>query len=118
MSYATSFKAYLQQRDQIRGLEQQIALRQSEIASLKKEKARWKDPAYVAAQARSRLMYVMPGEVGYQVIGKDGKALDPVDTLPTPTPFAESHGHGWWSTAWQSVVIAGQSTDAVLGVGN
>ena len=118
MSYATSFKAYLQQRDQIRTLQDQIAQRQAEITALQKEKARWSDPAYVRAQARERLMYVMPGETGFQVIGRDGQPLDPVDSLPASTPVADGPGQGWWNTAWQSVVIAGQSTDSVLGAAN
>jgi type II secretory pathway pseudopilin PulG len=115
MSYATSFKAYLQQRDQIRTLQAQIAQRQAEITALQKEKARWHDPAYVRAQARERLMYVMPGETGFQVIGRDGQPLDPVDALPASSAASDGPGQGWWNTAWQSVVIAGRSTDSVLG---
>ena len=118
MSYATSFKAYLQQREQVRSLQSQISQRQAEIAALQKDKARWKDPAYVRAQARARLMYVMPGDTGFQVIGRDGKPLDPVDSLPASTAFVGSGGQGWWSTAWESVVIAGEPTDSVLGGSN
>ena len=33
--------------------------------------ARWQDPAYVEAQARERLHYVLPGETRYVVLGPD-----------------------------------------------
>lgn len=118
LSYASSLRAYLQQRDQIRSLRSQVADYESNIAALKREKSRWKDPAYVEAQARERLLYVMPGEVGFQVIGADGKPLDPVDTLSTPAQDNPGTNQQWWQNAWQSVVIAGRPTDSVLGGAN
>ena len=39
------------------------------VAGLEQELADWEDPAFVIAQARSRLHFVFPGEVGYVATG-------------------------------------------------
>ena len=54
VSYASSMRAYLQQRAHITDLKDQIALRQANIDDLEREKRRWEDPAYVKQQARER----------------------------------------------------------------
>jgi cell division protein FtsB len=107
ISYASSMKAYLQQRSQITGLQHQIALREAKISDLEREKRRWQDPAYVRAQARE-LNYVMPGETSYVVLDEDGKALDQQSTLSDPeSVIAPKEPTAWWSTAWKSVELAG-----------
>src|SRR5690242_6560729 len=59
MSYASSMRAYLQQRSHIADVKAQIAQRQADIDQLEREKRRWHDPAYVQAQARERFGYLM-----------------------------------------------------------
>ena len=71
VSYASSLRAYLQQRDQIGDLKNQIALREQSIDDLQREKQRWQDPAFVEQQARE-LNYVMPGETSYVVNDENG----------------------------------------------
>ena len=66
VSYASSMRAYLEQRQQINTLQQQIASSKASIAKAEREKRRWKDPAYVEAQARSRFGWVLPGETSYR----------------------------------------------------
>src|SRR3954470_11667864 len=75
ISYASSLRAYLDQRDHIGDLKSQIALREARINDLEREKRRWEDPAYVRQQARDR-NFVMPGETAYVVLDKHGKPLD------------------------------------------
>src|SRR5213083_467172 len=72
VSYASSMRAYLQQRDQIGDLKNQIALREASISDLEREKRRWDDPAYVRQQARE-LNFVMPGETAYVVLDENGE---------------------------------------------
>src|SRR5688572_6777678 len=62
VSYASSLRAYLQQRSHIGDLKAQIAERETAINALEREKQRWQDPAFVKAQARARFGYLMPGE--------------------------------------------------------
>ncbi|MDP3889868.1 septum formation initiator family protein [Nocardioides sp.] len=107
VSYASSMRAYLQQRAHIAEVKEQIAERRANIEVLEREKRRWQDEAFVQAQARERFGYLMPGETGYQVIDEDGRPLDRDDTLSDPSEVAQEQPTPWWDTAWESVEIAG-----------
>lgn len=107
VSYASSLRAYLQQRAHINDLKTAIAQHQADIDTLEAEKARWDDPAYVRAQARERLGYVMPGEKSYIVLGEDGKPLEPASELQDPATVISTTPTPWWSDGWASVELAG-----------
>ena len=107
VSYASSMRAYLQQRSHINDLKSSIALHEANIDQLETEKDRWADPAYVEAQARARLGYVMPGEKTYLVLGEDGKPLEPQSELEDPATVLDSEPTAWWDDAWDSVELAG-----------
>lgn len=106
ISYASSLRAYLDQRSHIEGLKAKIALRQAAIEDLEREQRRWEDPAYVKQQARD-LNYVMPGETAYVVLDEDGEPLDSDATLTDPDTIAPKQPKAWWSRAWRSVELAG-----------
>lgn len=105
VSYASSMRAYLQQRHDIEGLQAQISSSRAHIAQLQQEKRRWRDPAFVEQQARTRFGWVMPGETAYQVIGADGKPLSGIDELSAP-PAARGTREAWWSRVWSTVETA------------
>jgi len=107
VSYASSMRAYLEQREHLSALNQNIADSQANIGDLEREKARWDDPAYVRSQARMRFGWVLPGEIGFQVIGEDGKALGHEDSLADPATVVEDDRPLWWQSAWDSVEVAG-----------
>ena len=109
VSYASSFRAYLDQRHHIEQLEARITESRTEIASLEREKVRWKDPAYVVAQARARFAFGFPGEIGFQVLDEDGKPLDHEDSLSDPTREAEDPE--WWQETVSSIEAAGNPPD-------
>ena len=73
VSYASSMRAYLQQRGHIADLKSQIAERSASISDLEREKLRWKDDAFLEQQARERFGFVFPGETSYQVLDSDGE---------------------------------------------
>lgn len=75
LSYVNSLRTYLAQQGSIAAAQQQVSDRSQRVAQLEEQLNRWNDPAYVKSQARTRLGWVMPGEVGYRVIGPDGTAL-------------------------------------------
>jgi cell division protein FtsB len=106
VSYASSMRAYLEQRSQIGDLKDQIALRQANIDDLEREKRRWEDPAFVRQQARD-LNYVMPGETAYVVLDEDGEPIERDTSLTDPSTVAQKPPTAWWDTAWQSVELAG-----------
>jgi cell division protein FtsB len=108
MSYASSLRAYLEQRHHLQTLRSGIAESRGSIAALEREQKRWQDPAFLRAKAHERLGWVLPGEIAFQVIDEDGKPLDDDDTLTGPGEEAErSAGPLWWQSAWQSVELAG-----------
>lgn len=106
VSYASSLRAYLDQRAHITDLKEQIALRQASIAELEREKRRWEDPAYLKQQARE-LNYVMPGETSYVVLDENGEPLERDSELTDPSTVAQKPPTAWWSNAWESVELAG-----------
>ena len=107
VSYASSLRAYLQQRSHIGDLKAQIAEREASIDQLEREKRRWDDPAYVKAQARARFGYLMPGESGFEVIGVDGRPLEAQASLNDPDEVIRTVPKAWWTAAWESVELAG-----------
>ena len=106
VSYASSLRAYLEQRSHIVDLKAQIAERRSSIAELEQEKERWQDPAYVSAQARERFGYVKPGETPFVVL-KDGEPLQSEAELTDPDTVAPVEKRAWYDDAWDSVKLAG-----------
>ena len=107
VSYASSMRAYLEQRSQMATLRAQIASSQTAISSLSREEKRFRDPAYIRSLAHERLGWVLPGEISFQVLGANGKPLAGQDDLggngSTPRPLRTQ----WWQSAWQSVEAAG-----------
>ena len=112
VSYATSLRAYLNQRAQISDLETQIAQDQRAIDELRQERRRWNDEAYVQARARERFGWVMPGEIGFRVIGEDGQPIDTGSELTDPASLGDDPDAEWWSTTWGSIRGAGAEKPA------
>lgn len=107
VSYASSLRAYLQQRSHIESLQAQISEREADIGTLRLEKRRWQDPAYVAQQARERFGYVARGETPYVVVDSDGQPLDASAELGDPSQVADPDKRVWYEDAWDSMKIAG-----------
>lgn len=107
VSYASSLKAYLQQRAHIADLKGQIAQTSATIDDLEREKRRWSDEAYVRTQARERFGYVMPGETAYVVLDAQGEPIESRAELHDPRVVLAEPPTAWWQDAWESVELAG-----------
>jgi hypothetical protein len=108
VSYASSLKAYLQQRHDIDALKSQITQREAAIGKLQDQKDRWNDPAYIEQQAREHFGYVMPGQTALIALGPDGQPIKPSGRLSDPsTVGAPTKPTAWWSDVWSSDVLAG-----------
>lgn len=106
VTLAQSLRVYFVQADEIAALRMEIQARHDEIAQLEDQLERWEDPQFVEAEARERLGWVMPGEVGYRVIGADGQPLSgETDVLGTEELVAPGT---WWEKMWGSVQLADQ----------
>ncbi len=102
MVLAHSLRVYFTQAEEIAVVKAQIAAEQDRIADLNDKLERWNDPAYVRSVARSRLGWVLPGEVGYRVLDAEGKPLDgaAIQLEESAPPQL------WWEKMWGSVQVA------------
>ncbi|MDN5745220.1 MAG: septum formation initiator family protein, partial [Nocardioidaceae bacterium] len=107
VSFASSLRAYLEQRSNIASAGQEIAERKADIADLKREKERWEDPAYVAQQARERFGFVARGETPFIVVDRSGNPIDGDTKLDDPTSVAGPEEPTWYESAWDSMKLAG-----------
>ena len=57
---ASPIRDLVAQRARIEALKIQVAQSEKQVQMLKEVQAKWQDPNFVAAQARSRLHYVLP----------------------------------------------------------
>jgi cell division protein FtsB len=100
VSLALPVREYVRQRSEISALQDEERARQARVAELEARLEQWDDPAFVRTQARQRLQYVMPGEVGYVV-------LDPSETPSTPSTRPRDAAAGgqasWYARLWGSV---------------
>ncbi|TGY75654.1 FtsB family cell division protein, partial [Cellulomonas shaoxiangyii] len=95
----SSFVQHRAEVEQLRA-ERDAAVAQND--DLEAELRRWDDPAYVVAQARERLSFVMPGETAFRVV-----APETVPDVPVVEQGAVGEAAGstrpWYSTVWDSV---------------
>ncbi|MGB8406637.1 MAG: septum formation initiator family protein [Mycobacterium sp.] len=100
LTIAGPVRTYFAQRTEQRQLATAESQLRSQIASLEQQKSKLADPAYIAAQARERLGFVMPGDTPYQVQLPDG-ALAP-GAPPAPPPTAHSN-QPWYTALWHTI---------------
>ena len=103
LSLAYPAKEFLAQRGEIGRLQDEQRQAQARVSALEEQKQRLKDPAYVSAQARARLQYVLPGETIYVVVPPAGSGADG-GTRPQ-TPEVSEDG-AWYGRLWGTVRAA------------
>ena len=103
VTLAVPIRSWFAQRAQIAGLEADVASAQAQVDSLRLQQERWADPDFVASEARRRLHFVLPGEVGYVTLGVDGQPLDGSDLGVTPAP-------SWYSSLYGALQQADRAT--------
>jgi cell division protein FtsB len=95
VSMAVPVRAWLAQRAQIADLRAQVNAAAEQVEALSVEKQRWEDPSFVAAQARDRLHFVLPGEVGYVAVGAQAQT--------GPAAEGATAGQPWYSALWEGL---------------
>lgn len=99
-------RQFVAQNFQINQLESELSDYQKVIEDLRVERERWNDPAYVVAQVRSRMAYVMPDEVGYIVLGTDEVPAAVQYKLGSPLP-----PEPWFETVFESLETASETAN-------
>lgn len=105
-----TLRLYMRQQAAERQINESIAAAEANIAELEREIALWNDPAYIQAQARDRLGYVMPGQTAYQVIDPEVVVGEEAQA-----EFERSQGireippGPWYLQTWDSIVVSGST---------
>ena len=102
---APSLKTLVEQRQQIAELQTQLDQAKGAVKDLRGELDRWKDPAYIEAQARNRLYYVFPGDISYLVIG-EASGTNTADGQPISDKI-QTTKVDWMGSLLSSVYTAG-----------
>jgi len=94
VTLAPPVQRFFAQRAQINALRIQLNDSKSSLANARRDLALWNDPTYIASQARSRLHFVFPGEIQYEVTGveqtsetKGAPAAPIADQIPLGLPW-------------------------------
>ena len=113
ISYASSLRIYFAQAHDIAATKAEIAERQQRIVALEGELAKWQNEEYVRTQARERLGWVVPGEIGYKVVDANGKPLGGgAEIAAEAAEPVKSPQDAWWAKLWGSVAAADQPAPA------
>jgi cell division protein FtsB len=104
LTLAVPLRALIQERREIKDLEQQVVAKQLVIDDLTNRQARLADPAYLQALARERLNYVFPGEIGFVILDEEtNTAITSVSGALVPNNDA-----AWYTKLWTSTRLADQ----------
>src|SRR6201986_3553136 len=100
LTIAGPVRTYFAQRTEMKQLSASESALRHQITDLEQQKGKLADPAYIAAQARERLGFVMPGEIPYQV------QLPPNPERPAhpgsaPPPAATNAP--WYTSLWHTI---------------
>ncbi|TDE02003.1 FtsB family cell division protein [Jiangella asiatica] len=102
VSYAYPLRTWFDQHRERAELEREATELEASVDQLEQELRLWEDPAYVAAAARERLNFVLPGEQSYIVVPDPDEDAGEVgaDGLPPS-------GDGtWYERLWASLTFA------------
>jgi cell division protein FtsB len=103
LTIAGPVRTYFGQRtemNQLKATEEQL---RAQIAELEEQKVKLADPVFVAAQARERLGFVMPGEIPYQVQLPAGSVAP---GTPGAEPMAVNPDQPWYTSLWHTIADA------------
>ena len=103
LTIAGPVRTYFGQRTEMKQLEASEAQLREQIAELEQQKDKLGDPVFIAAQARERLGFVMPGEIPYQVQLPPGAV---VQGAPSDQPTAVKNGDPWYTALWSTIADA------------
>jgi cell division protein FtsB len=111
ISYASSLRAWIDQRQEIAATEAEIAEARARVDQLAQSKQRWHDEAYVRKMARERFGWVLPGEIGYRVIDENGQTVGDTSLDAPEGDAATPDQPDWYDRVWGSIEYAGEPPD-------
>lgn len=100
LTIAGPVRTYFGQRTEMKQLAATEERLRAQIEELEEQKEKLEDPVYIAAQARERLGFVMPGEIPYQVQLPPDAAVP--GTAGGGTPKSRP-GEPWYTSLWRTI---------------
>jgi cell division protein FtsB len=99
VALAYPLRLYVQQRSEIADERRRAEEARERVEELRDLRARWEDPAYVARQARERLQFVYPGEIGFRFPDAAGEEEAGAGTADR----SAAAGRTWYDNLWRGV---------------
>jgi cell division protein FtsB len=115
LTIAGPVRTYFAQRTEMQQLDAAETQLRAQIADLEEQKVKLGDPVFIAAQARERLGFVMPGEIPYQV-QLPPSAAGP-DAVPGPAVAPIPSGQPWYTSLWHTIADAPHGVSPMPGPG-
>ena len=103
LTIAGPVRTYFAQRTEMNQLAASEAALRRQITDLEQKKGKLGDPAYIAAQARERLGFVMPGDIPFQVQLPPTAAVSPQPGADTAKP---ANNDPWYTSLWHTIADA------------
>jgi cell division protein FtsB len=103
LTIAGPVRTYFSQRTEMKQLEATEEQLRVQIAGLEEQKVKLADPVFIAAQARERLGFVMPGDIPYQVQLPANAA---VPGIPGSEPGKAKPDEPWYTSLWHTIADA------------
>ena len=100
LTIAGPVRTYFAQRTEMDQLAASEAALRRQIADLEQKKGKLADPAYIAAQARERLGFVMPGDIPFQVQLPPTAGVSPQPGSDTAKP---ANSDPWYTSLWHTI---------------
>jgi cell division protein FtsB len=102
LTIAGPVRTYFAQRTEMQQLAATEAALRTQIADLEGQKEKLADPVFIAAQARERLGFVMPGDIPYQVQLPPGSVSVPESADHTAIAASVSD-EPWYTALWKTI---------------
>src|SRR5277367_5653943 len=100
LTIAGPVRTYFAQRTEMDQLAASQAALRRQITDLEQTKGKLADPAYIAAQARERLGFVMPGDIPFQVQLPPTAGVSPQPGSDTAKP---ADNDPWYTSLWHTI---------------
>ncbi|MEW2478815.1 FtsB family cell division protein [Mycobacterium sp. NPDC051198] len=114
LTIAGPVRTYFAQRTEMKQLKASEEQLRAKIADLEQQKVKLADPVYIAAQARERLGFVMPGDTPYQVqlppgamVSEPGEPVLPGSAVPVGQP--------WYTSLWHTIADEPHGVSPTIG---
>jgi hypothetical protein len=99
---ALPLREYLSQRGEISSAGAKASEQHRQVEDLQRQVDLWQEEEYIRGQARERLHFLLPGEVGYKVIDPNATA----NKLAERPVQSEGPRGPWYDRLWKSVDAA------------